>query len=326
VGRVGGASVHGRRDDPLVKVLHELDRAEIERLLTAREFFWVDLDSPTPEEIDECGRIFGLHPLAVEDSKEMGQRPKLDEYGDKALLVFYGVEDTRLVEVHVHLSGDWILTLHRMPCSHLLGAKGRLEWEPARTEEEAIYRVLDALTDSFFPLLDHIDEEIDSLMDAMIERPEPGQRQQLFTLRRTLVDMRRVVGPQRDVMARGGDILERLPGLEADEARDWFRDVYDHLLRIAEQIDAYRDLLSGALDVYLSTVQNRLSQVTKQLTLVATIFLPLTFVTGFFGQNFGWLVKHISTWQAFVGYGVGSMALSAALLYFWFQRSGFFDE
>jgi magnesium transporter len=159
----------------------------------------------------------------------------------------------------------------------------------------------------------------------MIDRPEPGQRQKLFDLRRRLVDLRRVIGPQRDVMARGGDIVQKLPGLEADEAKDWFRDVYDHLLRIAEQIDAYRDLLSGALDVYLSTVSNRLNDITRQLTLVATIFLPLTFVTGFFGQNFGWLVRHISTWEAFVGYGVGSMLLSAALLYWWFRRSGFFE-
>jgi magnesium transporter len=106
---------------------------------------------------------------------------------------------------------------------------------------------------------------------------------------------------------------------------DWFRDVYDHLLRIAELIDSYRDLLAGALDVYLSTVSNRLGAVSKQLAVVATIFLPLTFVTGFFGQNFGALVRHIDTPAAFWGYGVGSMVLSAALLFAWFKRAGFLD-
>jgi magnesium transporter len=309
-----------------VRVIQTLDRQELQRLLAAGEFFWLDLEAPSDDELDTLAELFGLHPLAVEDSKEFGQRPKLDEYGRTALLVFYGVHVTELVEVHVHLSGDWMLTVRRSPCAHLHDVKGRYESEPPGTEEEAIYRVLDALTDSFFPVLDHVDDAIDDLMDAMIERPRPEQRHELFELRRRLVDLRRVVGPQRDVMARGGGMLDRLPGLEADEARDWFRDVYDHLLRIAEQIDSYRDLLSGALDVYLSTVQNRLSQVTKQLTLVATIFLPLTFVTGFFGQNFGWLVRHIDTWQGFVGYGVGSMALSAGLLYWWFQRSGFFES
>jgi magnesium transporter len=308
-----------------VRVIHTMDLTEVEGLLTAGEFFWLDLESPTDEQLDTVGRLFGLHPLAVEDSKEMHQRPKLDEYGRTALLVFYGVHVTELVEVHLHLSGAWMVTVRHDPCSSLHNAVMRLDSDPPRTEEEAVYRVLDALTDSFFPVLDIIDDEIDELMDAMVERPEPRQRQQLFDLRRRLIDLRRVIGPQRDVMARGGGVVARLPGLEADAARDWFRDIYDHLLRIAEQLDGYRDLLSGALDVYLSTVQNRLGEVTKQLTLVATIFLPLTFVTGFFGQNFGWLVRHIDTWEGFVGYGVGSMLLSGALLYAWFRRSGFFE-
>jgi magnesium transporter len=307
-------------------LLDHFDADRIRSLCRSGEFFWLDLEAPSDEELDEVAGLFGLHPLAVEDTKEMGQRPKLDDYGATALLVFYGVHVTELVEVHLHLSGSWLVTIHRDPCAHLHSAKDRLDTEPPRTEEEAVYRVLDALTDSFFPVLDHVDDRIDELMDAMIERPDPAQRHDLFDLRRRLVDLRRVVGPQRDVMARGGDLVERLPGLEADEARDWFRDIYDHLLRIAEQIDSYRDLLSGALDVYLSTVQNRLSEVTKQLTLVATIFLPLTFVTGFFGQNFGWLVHHISTWEAFVGYGLGSMVLSAGLLWWWFDRSGFFES
>ena len=128
----------------------------------------------------------------------------------------------------------------------------------------------------------------------MLERPRDDQRQRLFCLRRRLIELRRIVAPQRDVLARGGDLVGRLPGLEADDARDWFRDVDDHLLRIAELIDSYRDLLSGALDVYLSTVSNRLNDIDTQLAVVATIFLPLTFVTGFFGQNFGWLVRHIN--------------------------------
>jgi magnesium transporter len=145
-------------------------------------------------------------------------------------------------------------------------------------------------------------------------------------MRRRLIEMRRIVAPQRDVLARGGDLLGRLPGLEADDARDWFRDVYDHLLRIAELIDSYRDLLSGALDVYLSTVSNRLNDINTQLAVVATIFLPLTFVTGFFGQNFGTLVRHINSDEAFWGYGVGSMVVGALALYLWFRRSGFLSH
>ena len=310
---------------PGVLVLHGLDEQEIRRRLAAGDFFWLDLDAPSDADIDRCGRLFDLHELAIEDSKEFGQRPKIDEYGETALLVFFGVHDGALVEVHVHLSGGWMITIHRDPCANLAGAEGRLDRDRPRTEEEAVYRVLDALTDSFFPVLEAIDDRIDELMDEMLERPGVSQRQELFELRRHLVELRRVVGPQRDVMARGGGIFERMPGLEVDQARDWFRDVYDHLLRIAESIDSYRDLLSGALDVYLSTVSNRLNDITKQLTIIATIFLPLTFVTGFFGQNFGTLVRHINTPAAFWAYGIGGLVLSAGILWLWFRRSGFLD-
>ena len=120
----------------------------------------------------------------------------------------------------------------------------RIGKEPPKTEEEAIYRVLDALTDSFFPVLDGVDDRIDDLMDAMFEKPSQDQRQELFHLRRKLIELRRVATPQRDILRRGGDVLGGLPGLEADDARDWFRDVYDHLVRISELIDSYRDLLS----------------------------------------------------------------------------------
>ena len=310
-----------------MRVLHALDDPELDRLLASDEFFWLDLDAPSPARVHELGRRFDLHPLALEDTLEFGQRPKLDDYGTSALLVYYGAhQDGAPVEVHVHLSGSWMVTVRRDPCAALAEAFRRIESSQPRTEEEAIYRVLDSLTDSFFPVLEAMDEEIDALMDEMIDRPTTDQRQHLFGLRRHLIELRRVVAPQRDVMARAGELLGRLPGLEADDARDWFRDVYDHLLRIAELIDSYRDLLSGALDVYLSTVSNRLSDINTQLAVVATIFLPLTFVTGFFGQNFGTLVRHIDTPLAFWGYGVGSMLLGCLILWAWFRRSGFVDS
>jgi magnesium transporter len=307
-----------------VQVLHEASDPEIDELLEKGEFFWLKLHGCSAEQIAEVGHRFGLHPLAIEDSQEFGQRPKLDDYGTTALLVFYGVEpDGQPVEVHFHVSGQWMITIHHGLHELLHAAQQRILREAPKTEEEAIYRVLDALTDSFFPVLDAVDERIDELMDQMLESPSQDQRQELFHLRRKLIELRRIATPQRDILARGGDILGRLPGLEADDARDWFRDVYDHLVRISELIDSYRDLLSGALDLYLSTVSNRLNAISKQLTVVATIFLPLTFVTGFFGQNFGTLVRHINSAWAFWGYGVGGMLLSAGILLWYFRRQGF---
>jgi magnesium transporter len=310
-----------------VQVLHSVDDPQIPELLERNEFFWLKVEGCSPVQIADLGRRFGLHPLAVEDTQEFGQRPKIDDYGQTALLVFYGVDpDGSPVEVHFHVSGNWMITVHQDNHPLLGNAAERIRREAPKTEEEAIYRVLDALTDSFFPVLDGVDERIDELMDAMLEKPSQDQREELFHLRRKLIELRRIATPQRDILARGGDVLGRLPGLEADDARDWFRDVYDHLVRISELIDSYRDLLSGALDLYLSTVSNRLNSISKQLTVVATIFLPLTFVTGFFGQNFGTLVRHINTAAAFWGYGVGSMLLSAAALLWFFKRQGFLED
>ena len=307
-----------------VQVLHAVDDPAIPELLARNEFFWLKLQGCSNEQIATVGERFGLHPLAVEDTQEFGQRPKLDDYGTTALLVFYGVDpDGEPVEVHLHVSGAWLITVHQEGHALLEAAAKRVVREPPKTEEEAIYRVIDNLTDSFFPVLDGVDDRIDDLMDAMLESPSQDQRQQLFHLRRKLIELRRIATPQRDILARGGDVLGGLPGLEADDARDWFRDVYDHLVRISELIDSYRDLLSGALDLYLSTVSNRLNAISTQLTIVASIFLPLTFVTGFFGQNFGALVRHIDSPAAFWGYGIGSMVVSALALLWWFRRQGF---
>jgi magnesium transporter len=190
------------------------------------------------------------------------------------------------------------------------------------SEQFLLYRLLDVLTDSFFPLLSQMDDEIDDLEAAVLAGPTDRQLERLFSLKRDLVAMRKVVTPQRDLFARSVDQIAALPGLELDE-RDYFRDIYDHLIRISDLIDSYRDLLSGATDLYLSTVSNRQNEVMKQLTVIATIFLPLSFITGFFGQNFGLLVNHLITdgWTFWV-IGIGSMLLTCVLLLVFFRRKG----
>jgi len=184
-----------------------------------------------------------------------------------------------------------------------------------------IYRILDTLTDSYFRPLERIDDEIDALEDAMLAGPSNEQLDRVFTLKRALVHMRNIVTPERDLFASAIDQVADLPGLQLDE-RDYFRDVYDHLIRISDLLDSYRDLLSGATDLYLSTQANRQNEVMKQLTIIATIFLPLTFLTGFFGQNFAFLVRNINSALDFWLLGIGSLVLSCALLalYFWRKR------
>ena len=232
--------------------------------------------------------------MALEDALHFGQRPKLDDYGAYVFLVFYGAREhgprdaAPLLEVQMFISGHYLVTLHQDPLPALDEQRERLDGLVLHSEQFLIYRVFDALTDSFFPLLARIDEQIDELEAAILGGPTDEQLQRLFALRRELVAMRKVVSPQRDLFARGIDQIADLPGLMLDE-RDYFRDVYDHLILISDLIDSYRDLLSGATDLYLSTISNRQNEVMKQLAIVGSIFLPLSFITGFFGQNFRWL-------------------------------------
>ena len=309
-------------------MLERIDRDEIAELRKRGEFFWLDVVGD--EQVDDLERVFKLHPLVIEDMREPGQRPKLDDYEDYMLLVFYGAEaggdSLKLIEVECVISGDYVITHRDGPCAELDQLRKFFSQRDARDEQFVVYRVLDGLTDSFFPVLASIDDEIDDLENDVIEQPTDEQLQRIFRLKRDLVAMRKVITPQRDIFARAADQIIELRGLQKSGARDYFRDVYDHLIRISDLIDSYRDLLTGAMDVYLSTVSNRLNVVMKQLTIIATIFLPLTVVTGFFGQNFGWLVNHVRSMEAFLAYGIGGLIAPCVILFIWFRRSCFLSS
>jgi magnesium transporter len=309
-----------------VRTLARLDRAEIERLLVRDEFFWLDLDSPSDDELDGLSAVLGWDPLALEDAKEFGQRPKLDDYANHALLVFYGVHtpDGTLVEVHLFVSGGWIVTIHRAPCQHLHMQRDALADSPPHTEEAVVYRILDALTDSFQPCLDAFEEEIEGLEDEIVAAPHERQVSDVLRLRRRIGPMRRAASAQRDLFASVGDVVDRLPGLERDTAGNQFRDVADHLHRTAEVLESQRDRLAGALQIYSSMSDNRLNRVTERLTLVATVFLPLTWTVGFFGQNFGWLVRHVDGPGSFLIWGIGvSFLLPLVAIYLLFIKAGY---
>jgi magnesium transporter len=312
----------------VVPCFTEINEARIRDHLARDHFFWMDLTAPSSADLQRLREVFGFHPLAVEDTEDFGQRPKLDNYEDFVFLVFYGAWHDgsagaeRLQEVHLFISGKFLVTVHRDPLPPLDEQRVQLDGRVLHSEQFLIYRVLDVLTDSFFPILSDMDDQIDELEAAVLEQPTDAQLQRLFALKRQLVAMRKVVSPQRDLFARSVDQIAELPGLQLDE-RDYFRDIYDHLIRISDLIDSYRDLLSGATDLYLSTVSNRQNDVMKQLTVIATIFLPLSFITGFFGQNFAYMVAHlINTEWSFWVIGVGSMVATCLALLIFFRRKG----
>jgi magnesium transporter len=300
---------------------------EAQKLLASGEFFWIDLQQPQPDDFTILRDVFKFHPLAVEDSENFSQRAKIEDYDDFVFIVVYGAapDEDRLVEVHGFYSEKYLVTVHRDDCPAFEDVRERYAKRQAPIERPALllYRIIDALVDSFFPILADFDDRIDDLENAIFTRADEGQLQEIFQMKRLLVGMRKAITPQRDAFTRVLGGVAELPGL-TEEDEPYFRDVYDHLIRISDLIDSYRDLLTGAMDVYLSTVSNRLNTVMKQLAIVGTIFLPLSWLTGFFGQNFGWEVRHITGAGAFLLFGIAIEVAAALGLLVMFKKRGWF--
>jgi magnesium transporter len=302
-------------------------REKVEELVASGTFFWLDLDRPDARDFEILREVFRFHPLAIEDSENFGQRAKIEDYDDFSFLVLYGAatDDDRLVEVHCFYSEHSLITVHRDDAPAFADVRERFakRGEPIENPLRLLYQIVEGLVDSFFPILSEFDDRIDQLEDQTFLNATEAELQEIFSMKRLLVGLRKAVTPQRDMFARLVSGVVSLPGMTPDDER-YFRDIYDHLIRISDLIDTYRDLLTSALDVYLSTVSNRLNSVMKQLTIIATIFLPLAWLTGFFGQNFGWMVRHIGAWETFVGLGLGTELLAVALLLVYFKRRGWF--
>ena len=287
------------------------------------QLLWLDLADSGPETIALLREVFKIHPLAVEDTQEFNQRPKVEDYDDFVYVVAYGARglDQPMVEVHCFYAEHFLVTVHRDEVAAVADACQALTRLPTNRRLVALYRLLDHLVDSMFPFLAAFDDRIDDLQDQIFAKPTEEELAALFALKRQLVDMRKLVTPQRDMMASMLAGVIAIPGM-TDETERYIRDLYDHLIRISDMVDSYRDLLSGSLDAYMSMVSNRLNDVMKQLTIIATVFLPLSFLTGFFGQNFAWLVNRMGSSAAFFGIGIGTEVLAVIGLLTMFRRRG----
>jgi magnesium transporter len=303
----------------------KVDRPTIESRVSNGDFFWLDVEQPDEEDFALLRDVFRFHPLALEDSESFGQRPKLEDYGSFVFMVVYGAapppDADRLVEVHCFYSESYLVTVRREHAPSCEALRERYSRQPGQLERPIVvlYRLLDALSDSFFPALQDYDDRIDDVEEAIFRDPRDEHLQEIVRMKRSLNRLRRVVGPQRDLANQlfGGAVT--LPGSDA-EAERYFRDIFDHLIRVADLIDSYKDLLTGAMDVYLSMVSNRLNLVVKKLTVLSTVLLPLIVITGFFGQNFGFMVRHIGSLAAFLVFALALPIAAAVLLVLYLRR------
>jgi magnesium transporter len=255
---------------------------------------WVDLSAEPASSAEPLLReVFGFHPLSVDDALEEAHVPKVDDWTDYIYLVLHaGVFDEAsdelldTLELDIFLGQNYLVTYQSQPLAaveRVWDALPRLERTIQRGTAYLLYRVADELVADYMPAIEALDEAIDQVEDQVFGDPQPALLERIFTLKRALLRLRRIVAPQREVLNKlgRGDFA-----VVALEDRVYFRDVYDHLVRLYDIGESLRDLVGSALDTYLSVVNNRMNEVMKTLTVITTLFMPISFMAGFFGMNF----------------------------------------
>ncbi len=293
-------------------------------------FVWLGLFEPGPDELDQVRDAFGLHELAVEDAQTFHPRPKLESYSGGVQLVILRTaryddeaEEVEFGKISVFLAPTFLITVRQGVASELREARQRLEHRPellSAGSSAALWAILDEVVDGYAPVVAGLERDIDQI-EATVFSGAVAPTERIYSLRREVTDFYRAVHPLLGVVGR----IERASA--ARELLPYLRDVQDHLLLVNEEVATQRDLLGTVLEANMAVISVEQTRVSvqqnatiEQLTILATVFLPLTFVTGFFGQNFSWLVRHIDSFAAFLSYGIGGLALPLALLYWWLRR------
>jgi magnesium transporter len=310
---------HGEiRSDPAAEELHDLLESE-------ENLAWLDLESPTADELGLLAGILGWEHLTVEDLAHQGQRAKLERFEGYDLLVMHALSyeasatpPARLAtpEVDFVVGKNYVASIHYTHLPQLTDGRDISEHCERLLKDGPdyiLYELTDKLVDSYFPVLDAMHDAVDELEDRIVSDPSDKLLPIIFDMKRDAVVMRKAISPQLEVFGR---LTSPGYGIVSEEHSNYFRDVHDHLIRVFESADSYRELMGGALDAYLSTVSNRMNEVMKRLTVMAALFLPITFFTGVFGMN----LRETPLWKdslfwVFLG---GMLALSA--FQYWYFR------
>jgi magnesium transporter len=292
---------------------------------------WVDFSGETPEVCEPILQKFGFHPLAIDDALQETHSPKLDDWSEYLYIVINYMHlngdaqenwDTEVDELDIFLGFNYVVTHHDHPIPSIDATWDSCQLDLRHVQEGAdhlLYKIIDNVVTDYMPIVERIDEAIDLIEDVVFDRPTPQTLGQIFALKRVLLAMRRILLPQREVLNK----LARDDFRVIDfKDRIFFRDIYDHLVRLHDLNESLRDLVGGALDTYLSVVNNRMNEIMKTLTLITTLFMPITFVTGFFGMNFFEPVAQLVGWtsrQAFL-VTMGILVLMPLVMYSWMRR------
>ena len=278
----------GRKLDPAA------DRAALPDILRRREgLLWIDLDVPTDGEFQILADVFRFHPLAVEDCHADVHHPKIDDFTDYLFMIVHGVvavdlmkEEFRTEELNLFVGANYVVTHHKEPRRSVQSVLDRCRKRPeilGRGTDFLLHDLLDAVVDHYLPALEDLEGEIDRVEDRIYTDPTRETLSDILDLKRDVLHLRRIIGPQKEVVNR---LTRREFRTVSDAALPFFRDVYDHLVQIHDLTEQYRDVITGAMEGYLSAVSNRLNEIMKRLTALSTVILPLTLISSIYGMNF----------------------------------------
>ena len=272
--------------------LEEISREAAVELPSRRDAnLWLHFDTPTEEELDFLKENFAIHHLTIEDIVNQNQRPKIEPFEDYVYLAIHPLRreakwEIKPSELDLLLGRGWIVSVHYGPLPGLIDNSQLHERIPAALGGGAdflLYTLVDLVVDSYFPIMDDIEDEIDTLEDRLLLRAHPGDMNRLLSLKRSIVHIRRAVTPQRELL---NQLTRHDFPFVRPENLVYFRDVYDHLIRIAEELDSLRDILSSVLEIHLASTSNQLNATMKRLTAYGTIFVVITAIAGIYGMNF----------------------------------------
>jgi magnesium transporter len=308
--------------------LTEPTAAELPAALTEPGgLLWLDLEGEPPETCEPILRdTFGFHPLAVDDALAESHVPKLDDWGSYLYVVLHSIHAQNPEAVHTHeldlFVGPRFLVTHREEPIEALASV----WASAQRDsrilgrgcEHLLYRLVDELISSHLPVIEGIDADVERLEDQILERPKQRTLEQALHCKRALLLLRRILAPQREVINR---LARDELAVIGEEHRVYFRDLYDHLVRLYGITESVRDLVGGILEMYLSAINNRMNEIMKTLTLITTLFMPISFIVGFFGMNFFGPSVALPAWtgRPALWATLGALALTPLLMYLWLR-------
>lgn len=292
---------------------------------------WMDIQGLGSETVlKQVGEIFNLHPLLLEDVVNVPQRPKLEDYNNQLLVISQMVRlkedesgfDTE--QVSFVLGKRYLLSFQEeelQDCFEIV--RDRIRTSQGRVRKSGAdyltYLLLDTIIDGYFPVVEHYEDRIEALEDMIISDPDRDTMQEIYDVRRELLALRRLIWPMRNVLHL---LMRDHHGIVSDEVQIYFRDSYDHVIQILEIIEAYRELAASLMDVYMSTMGNKLNEIMKFLTVISTIFIPLTFIVGVYGMNFENMPELKGEWSYFIVWLVMLAVAGGLIFYFW--RKGWF--